>query len=50
VNYDDLAETTSLLQGYADAGATILILNLAYPYPKNIVTRLAEEVIPQLHR
>ena len=49
IDYDDLAGTTALFQQYVDAGATILIFNLRYPYPEDIVTRLAEEVIPQIH-
>jgi hypothetical protein len=36
------------VQGYVDAGATHLILNLRYPYPENIVARLAEEVVPRI--
>ncbi len=48
VDYDDLKGTAALLQGYADAGATILIMNLRYPYPDDIVARLASEVIPQI--
>ena len=48
VNYDNLAETVHTLQGYVDAGATHLILNLRYPYPAGIVARLAEEVVPNI--
>ncbi len=46
VNYDDLAETTANVQRFVDAGATHLILNLRYPYPAEIVRRLAEEIVP----
>ena len=49
VNYDDLSATIQTAQGYVDAGATHLILNLRYPYPDGIVTRLAEQVVPQIH-
>jgi F420-dependent oxidoreductase-like protein len=49
VNYDDLPATIQTAQGYVDAGATHLILNLRYPYPDGIVTRLAEKVVPQIH-
>lgn len=49
VNYDDLAATAAAVQGYVDAGATHLILNLRHPYPDGIVARLAEEVVPQIH-
>ena len=48
VNYDDLPGTAQRIQPYVDAGATHLILNLRYPYPDGIVTRLAEEVVPQV--
>ncbi len=49
VNYDDLTSTTETTQRFVDAGATHLILNLRYPYPARIVTRLADEVIPHIH-
>jgi F420-dependent oxidoreductase-like protein len=45
VNYDDLPATVATLQPLVDAGATHLILMLAYPYPDGIVTRLADEVV-----
>jgi F420-dependent oxidoreductase-like protein len=48
VNYDDLPATTATLQGFVDAGANHLILNLRYPYPAGIVTRLANEVVPKI--
>jgi alkanesulfonate monooxygenase SsuD/methylene tetrahydromethanopterin reductase-like flavin-dependent oxidoreductase (luciferase family) len=48
VHYDDLEETVQTVQRYVDAGATHLILNLRYPYPEGIVTRLAEEVVPRV--
>jgi F420-dependent oxidoreductase-like protein len=48
VNYDNLDETVQAVQRYVDAGATHLILNLRYPYPAGIVTRLAEEVVPRV--
>ena len=48
VDYDDLSGTAETVQGYVDAGATHLILNLRYPYPEGIVTRLAEEVVPRV--
>jgi alkanesulfonate monooxygenase SsuD/methylene tetrahydromethanopterin reductase-like flavin-dependent oxidoreductase (luciferase family) len=48
VNYDDLPGTARALQGYVDAGATHLILNLRPPFPQGIVTRLAEELVPQV--
>ena len=48
VNYDDLAATTQAVQGFVDAGATHIVLNLRPPFPAGIVTRLAEEVIPKI--
>ncbi len=48
VSYDDLSATIQAVQGYVDAGATHLILNLRHPYPANIVARLADEVVPQV--
>lgn len=48
VSYDDLSGTIETLQGYVDAGATHLILNLSYPYPEGIATRLANEVVPHV--
>lgn len=50
VKYDDFAETIATAQGYISAGVTHVILNLTYPYPDAIVTRIAEEIIPQLHQ
>jgi F420-dependent oxidoreductase-like protein len=49
VNYDDLEATTNSVQEFVDAGATHIILNLRYPYPDQIVTRLAEQVVPRIH-
>jgi len=48
VQYDDLDATVTTVQGYVDAGATHLILNLRPPYPAGIVARLAEAVIPRV--
>ena len=50
VNYDDLAGTAEAVQRFVDAGATHLILNLRYPYPAGIVSRLAEEVVPRVQQ
>jgi alkanesulfonate monooxygenase SsuD/methylene tetrahydromethanopterin reductase-like flavin-dependent oxidoreductase (luciferase family) len=49
VNYDDLAATAQTAQSYVDVGATHLVLNLRYPYPEDIVARLANEVVSQVH-
>jgi len=48
VHYDDLEKTTQVVQQFVDAGATHVVLNLRPPYPEGIVTRLAEELIPQV--
>jgi alkanesulfonate monooxygenase SsuD/methylene tetrahydromethanopterin reductase-like flavin-dependent oxidoreductase (luciferase family) len=48
VDYGDLPATARALQGYADAGATHLILSLRPPFPDGIVERLADEVIPRV--
>jgi alkanesulfonate monooxygenase SsuD/methylene tetrahydromethanopterin reductase-like flavin-dependent oxidoreductase (luciferase family) len=50
VNYDDLGATIRTTQDFVNAGVTHLILNLRPPFPAGIVTRLAEEVIPQIKR
>jgi len=49
VNYDDMAATAATVQSYVDVGATHLILNLRYPYPADIIARLAGEVVPSVH-
>ena len=48
VNYDDLAATVATLQPLVEAGATHLVLMLAYPYPDGIVARLADEVVARV--
>ncbi|CAA9287774.1 MAG: hypothetical protein AVDCRST_MAG26-3865 [uncultured Chloroflexia bacterium] len=48
VNYEHLDDTVENLRRFVDAGATHLILNLRYPYPEGIVTRLAEEVVARV--
>jgi len=48
VNYDDLGATVRTTQDFVNVGVTHLILNLRPPFPAGIVTRLAEEVIPQI--
>jgi len=45
INYDDLGATVETLQPLIEAGATHLVLMLAYPYPDGIVERVAEEVV-----
>jgi alkanesulfonate monooxygenase SsuD/methylene tetrahydromethanopterin reductase-like flavin-dependent oxidoreductase (luciferase family) len=48
VNYDDLPATVATLQPLVDAGATHLVLMFAYPYPEEIVARLAQEVVARV--
>lgn len=45
INYDDLAASVATLQPLVAAGATHIVLMLAYPYPEGIVAQLAEEVV-----
>jgi hypothetical protein len=42
---DDLSSTVATLQPLVEAGATHLALMLTYPYPDDIVARLADEVV-----
>lgn len=46
VDYDDLPGTAAKIQPYVDAGATHLILNFRWPYPVDIITRVADELVP----
>jgi F420-dependent oxidoreductase-like protein len=48
VDYANLAASVQVAQGYVDGGATHLVFTLRAPYPDRIVTRLADEVIPQI--
>lgn len=50
VDYDDLSKTVKITQEFVNAGATHLIFGLRPPFPAGLVTRLAEEVIPQIHQ
>jgi F420-dependent oxidoreductase-like protein len=45
ITYDDLTATVEALKPLVAAGATHLVLMLAYPYPDGIVARLADEVV-----
>jgi F420-dependent oxidoreductase-like protein len=45
ITYDDLTATVEALKPLVSAGATHLVLMLAYPYPDGIVARLADEVV-----
>jgi F420-dependent oxidoreductase-like protein len=45
VTYDDLAATVAKLRPLVEAGATHLVLMLTYPYPNDLVARLADEIV-----
>lgn len=45
VDYDDLASARERTQTFIDAGATHFVYTLSYPYPEDIVARLADEVV-----
>ena len=45
VNYDDLSEALERTKTFIEAGANHFVYTLAYPYPKDIVSRLANEVV-----
>jgi F420-dependent oxidoreductase-like protein len=47
IDYADLAATVAFLRPFVEAGATHLVLLLSYPYPDDIVARLADEVVGQ---
>jgi F420-dependent oxidoreductase-like protein len=48
VNYQDLAATAATINGYVAEGATHICLNLRYPYPPDIIDRMATELIPRV--
>jgi len=45
VNYDNLSETAARTQSFIDAGANHFVYTLTAPYPEDIVSRLADEVV-----
>lgn len=45
VDYDDLSSARERTQSFIDAGATHFVYTLSYPYPEDIVARLADEVV-----
>ncbi|MEZ4662614.1 MAG: LLM class F420-dependent oxidoreductase [Caldilineaceae bacterium] len=45
VDYDDLSSARERTQTFIDAGATHFVYTLSYPYPENIVARVADEVV-----
>jgi F420-dependent oxidoreductase-like protein len=48
VDPNNMAAAVETIQPFVDAGATHIILNMRYPYPENIIERLATEVIPNI--
>lgn len=45
VDYADLSSARERTQSFIDAGATHFVYTLSYPYPADIVARLADEVV-----
>lgn len=45
VDYDDLSGARERTQTFIDAGASHFVYTLSYPYPADIVARLADEVV-----
>ena len=45
VNYDDMSEALERTQTFIEGGANHFVYTLSYPYPEDIVSRLAEEVV-----
>jgi F420-dependent oxidoreductase-like protein len=50
VNYDHLTETAATTQSFIDAGANHFVYTLSAPYPKDIVWRIAAEVVGAVHK
>ena len=50
VNYDNLNEAAERTQSFMDAGASHFVYTLSYPYPDDIVTRIADEIIGSVRR
>ena len=49
INADDPAASVSEIQRFVNAGATHIVLYLSAPYPDGIATRVADEVIANVH-
>jgi F420-dependent oxidoreductase-like protein len=49
VDYGDLSAARARTQTFIDAGANHFVYTLAYPYPADIVARLADEVAGAVH-
>lgn len=49
VNYDDLSAARDRVKTFIEAGANHFVFTLTYPYPGDIVARLADEVVGAVH-
>jgi F420-dependent oxidoreductase-like protein len=49
VDYADLSAARARTQTFIDAGANHFVYTIAYPYPADIVARLADEVVGAVH-
>jgi F420-dependent oxidoreductase-like protein len=49
VEYGDLSAARARTQAFIDAGANHFVYTIAYPYPADIVARLADEVVGAVH-
>jgi len=45
VDYADLSSARERTQAFIDAGANHFVYTLSYPYPEDIIARLADEVV-----
>lgn len=50
VNYDDLSAARDRVKTFIEAGANHFVFTLTYPYPDDIVARLADEVVGVVHK
>ncbi|MCL4859660.1 MAG: LLM class F420-dependent oxidoreductase [Caldilineaceae bacterium] len=50
VNYDDLSTARDRVKPFIEAGANHFVFTLTYPYPDDIVARLADEVVGVVHK
>ena len=49
VDYDNLAEAAQRTQAFIEAGANHFVYTLTFPYPEDIISRLADEVVGAIH-
>jgi alkanesulfonate monooxygenase SsuD/methylene tetrahydromethanopterin reductase-like flavin-dependent oxidoreductase (luciferase family) len=49
VNYDNLAKAAERTKTFIEAGANHFVYTLTYPYPEDIISRLADEVVGAVH-